>query len=324
MMKQYLAVDSGGSKVLAVLYDEEFRPIRTARTGSMRPNTTAHALIRQNADQLIDALGIDGQTLEAVDGILDAGLLERLRERCTVTTYRGCGELEAGLGAAGITGDGYLALSGTGATLFARWHGKVYYCGGYGAAVADEGSGYWMARNAFQAAIRAWEGRGPATSLTYWIAKELGYPESQLRDAIFSIYTQNSQSPTARVASCAPLVSRAAEAGDAVAISLLRETGEVLADQLIHMALRENLPNDLPVTISGSVWKSHPTLFAAFSEKIGAAGFRPVFHPAFEPVVGVILGHYGSVYGAIDDGTMQHFQKLYADFLYSIPAAKNV
>ena len=172
-MKQYLAVDSGGTKVLAILYDEAFRPIRSARAGSMRDNTTARDLVLRNADQLIDDLGIGGQTISLLTGVWDGGLSERLNARCTVEKSIGCGELDEGFYAAGIIGNGYLALSGTGATLFARYEGKAYYCGGFGAAVADEGSGYWMSRNAFNAAIKDWEGRGPYTLLTQLIARRM-------------------------------------------------------------------------------------------------------------------------------------------------------
>ena len=95
-MKQYLAVDSGGTKVLAILYDEAFHPIRSARAGSMRDNTTARDLVLRNADQLIDDLGIGGQTISLLTGVWDGGLSERLNARCTVEKSRGCGELDEG------------------------------------------------------------------------------------------------------------------------------------------------------------------------------------------------------------------------------------
>ena len=111
-MKNYLAVDSGGSKVLAILYDEDFRPIRTCRVGSMRANTTSAALVRRNVDTLIENLGLAGMEIDCLTGIVDGGLPERLRSMGTVIrSAYGCGELEAGLSAAEIFGDALMALS---------------------------------------------------------------------------------------------------------------------------------------------------------------------------------------------------------------------
>ena len=113
-MKNYLAVDSGGSKVLAILYDEDFRPVKTCRVGSMRGNTTSKELIRRNVDTLIESLGLAGMCLDCVSGIVDGGLMERMKACGTVVMKgAGCGELEAGLAAAGIFEaylDSFLAL----------------------------------------------------------------------------------------------------------------------------------------------------------------------------------------------------------------------
>lgn len=318
-MKNYLAVDSGGTKVLAVLYDEEFRPIKSCRTGSMRANTTSAELIRRSIDALIDNLGLAGMRIDHLTGIVDGGLVDRLKAAGTVIlSSSGCGELEAGLSAAELFGDALMALSGTGATLFAKYNGHGYGIGGYGASVSDEGSGYWMARNAFGAAIKDVEGRGPKTLLSDLIAEQLGSP-GDLRAAIFRIYGQTAMSPVACVASCAPLVSMAAETGDEVALSILRETGRVLADQLTALVRLYDLPKDLPVTISGSVWRSHRALFGEFASVLREFGMeREVTIPSFEPIAGVIIRHYHSVHGTFGKAEHDRFAELYKDFAFSI------
>ncbi len=318
-MKNYLAVDSGGSKVLAVLYDEDFRPIKSCRVGSMRDNTTSAALVRRNVDTLIENLGLAGMEIDCLTGIVDGGLAERLRSMGTIIrSASGCGELEAGLSAAEIFGDALMALSGTGATLFYRHNGHADGLGGYGASVSDEGSGYWMARNAFGAAIKDSEGRGPKTLLTDLIAEQLGSP-GDLRGAIFRIYGQKAMSPVACVASCAPVVSMAAEAGDEIALQILRETGKVLADQLIAVVRKFELPKNLPITISGSVWRSHRSLFDEFAETLRDFGMEcEVTIPAFEPIVGVIIRHYHSLYGKFGAEEHERFLNLYKDFTFSL------
>ena len=318
-MKNYLAVDSGGSKVLAILYDEDFRPVKACRVGSMRDNTTSASLIRRNVDTLIDTLGLDGMRIDHLTGIVDGGLYERMKARGTVIlSASGCGELEAGLSAAEIFGDALMALSGTGATLFYRYNGHADGLGGYGASVSDEGSGYWMARNAFGAAIKSNEGRGPKTLLEDLIAEQLGRP-GDLRGAIFHIYDRREMSPVACVASCAPVVSMAAEAGDEIALQILRETGRVLADQLIAVVRKFNLPKDLPITISGSVWRSHRALFNEFTGILRDFGLeREVTVPAFEPIAGVIIRHYHSVHGQFGGAERERFRKLYKDYTFAL------
>ncbi len=319
MMKQYLAVDSGGTKVLALLYDEQFRPLRSYRTGSMRDNTTSKELIRQSMDALVDNLALTGAHLSLAGGILDSELLAHFKAAgVTIDEVAGCGEFEAGLAAAEMEGDALLALSGTGASLFGRWKGRNYGTGGYGASVSDEGSGYWLAREAFGAAIRCDEGRGEKTILTELLAEQLGRP-GNLRTAIFHIYEQKAMSPVAAVASCAPVVSIAAEAGDGVSLEILRRTGQVLAEQIISMVRRDGLPLDLPTTISGSVWRSHPILFRTFCDTLKAAGFtREVTIPNFEPIVGVVIRHYRRQYGSFGPLERERFLKLYADFTFAV------
>ncbi len=316
--KKYLAVDAGGTKVLAVLYDENYNIISTCRTGSFRRNTTPAEMIRKNADTLIQTLNLSEHcTLERVSGVLEGDLLSELKKVCRVREVDAYSELEAGLCAAEIYGDGLLALSGTGSALFARYQGKTLVGGGYGASVSDEGSGYWMAREAFGAAIKDFEKRGPETMLTDLIAERFGKTRQELNSAIPTIYSNPDIPPVASVAFCAPLVTQAADAGDRVALNILRETGKVLGAQMNAVTERYVLPENLVQTVSGSVWKSHPALLASFIETIKERHpDREIRIPQFEPIVGVILHHYHKENSVLSDEERQRFIKLYRDYVF--------
>ena len=320
MEKYHLAFDSGGSKVLSILYNEEFQPIRAVRTGSLRPNTTSEDRIRKNIADIITGLELQGMHIGRVSGIVDCGLLhEEIRKVCTVDETRGCGEFAAGLWAAGIFGDGMLALSGTGATLFARYNGQSYGTGGCGAAISDEGSGYWVAREAFNAAILDDQERGERTLLTDLIAEHFGLTRPHFHDAVFRVYSQERLSPVACVASCAPLVSRAAEAGDGIALDILGRAGRGLAEQLLYVVKHFGLPRDLPVTISGSVWRSHRILFDTFRDTMAEGGVTsPVKIPAFEPIIGVIIGHYHELTGTFGETEEQKFTDRFSEYRFAI------
>lgn len=326
-MKQYLAVDSGGTKVLAILYNENFEPIRIARVGSFRDNTTPPALIRQNMDTLLARLELDkGGILDGITGLIDNAFYEQLREKCVIRQTAHCGEMEAGLNAAEIFGDGLLALSGTGATMFGLYNGKHCYAGAYGAAVSDIGSGYWMGREILNAAIRDYEGWGEETLLTELVCRHFGFgkdtPEltrKQLNGAIFSIYGRHDYSPSACVASCAPLATEAADRGDPIALGILEETGHMLGTMMVSMIRKHGIPDELPMTISGSVWRGHRRLFDTFAEHIRTQSpNRPLLVPEFEPILGVMIRHWRQLHGKFDRADRIRLAELYPEYTFTL------
>ncbi|MBQ7152378.1 MAG: hypothetical protein IJR83_00365, partial [Clostridia bacterium] len=221
-MKKYLAIDSGGSKTAAILYDEDLNRLAVTTAGRMRTNTTADDLYEKHLQDLVGSLGLEGETIEQISGVCESRVTDRIKTISNVKSVEIVGEHELGFPAAGVLGDGILALCGTGATVFARYQGQSFSLGGYGAAVSDEGSGYYIGRKAYNAAIRDYEGRGPRTQLTQMLVERLGFfTRDQLRGAIFSIYANADRSPVATVASFVPDVVRAASLGDAEAQRIL-------------------------------------------------------------------------------------------------------
>lgn len=319
-MKRYLAIDAGGTKVAAVLYDEEFRQKASVISGSLRENTTSRDLIEKHIDQVIAGLGLDGGAIEEISGTCEGSLIERIKTICEVKSVRMMGELELGLCAAGIFGDGMLSLSGTGATLFYKYNGKSDGTGGYGASVSDEGSGYWIARNAFIAAIRDDEERGPKTVLTDMIPQHLGFKDrSELRTAIFSIYGHKHHSPVACVARCTPLVTAAAEQGDEVAAGILREAGVLLAQQQLYLVRKHHLPDDLPLTISGSVWRGNTIMFDTFSAMMREQSpSRPIIIPRLEPIMGAVARRWHETHGRLSGADIDSLRENFPDYRYDL------
>src|SRR5438128_1339137 len=62
---------------------------------------------------------------------------------------------------------GIVIVSGTGSIAYGRnANGEAARAGGWGHMIGDEGSGYWIGREALTAVMRAADGRGPATGLS--------------------------------------------------------------------------------------------------------------------------------------------------------------
>ncbi len=317
-MAKYLAVDSGGTKVMAIMYDDTFMPIAVGRVGSMRNNTTSEEMIENNINSLMDQLGCKpGDEFELVSGVVAGEFYSALQKKCKVNCSKGWGEDTIGYAAAELFGDAMLALSGTGCTMFSRYKGEIGYLGGYGAAVSDEGSGYWMSRHALDAAIKSYEGRGPKTILEDLVTEY--FEKENLTAAIFSIYSLKDRSPTSAVASCAPLVDKAAYAGDEIAMNILKMTGFAIGQQLEALARIKNIPEEIPVTISGSVWRAHPLLFSEFEKTVHQTSpNRKIVVPDFEPIIGTIIQHYYELHGSFDSEIKNKFKEAYAKHTFKI------
>jgi N-acetylglucosamine kinase-like BadF-type ATPase len=336
---RYLAIDSGGTKVAAILYDDDFLPVAAAKSGSLRENSTPAELVERHFSELTEGLGLKpGDRIRRVCGTYGQYTREKLNELFEIDEFYLNGELDMGLAAAGIFGDGLLALSGTGATLFGRVGDRRFASGGYGSAVADEGSGYWIGRQAIIAAIRGREKRGPATALTQLVprfllekagvcgkkdrpsdvnAGENVLDSDKFRGAIFSIYTDKAHSPVARVASVVPLVVNAAEKGDIVSKRILEEAGELVAEQMIYLVTENGVPSNVPLTVSGSVWKKNRLFYDAFIKKMtGYDPSRKIVLPSFEPVAGAIFKHM--FLASRFDSLKARLPEIYADLAYSV------
>ena len=338
--KLYLAVDSGGTKVAAILFDEQFRPVAVAKSGSLRANTTPPALVESHFLDLMRQLGLEtGARVEEINGTYGANARKMFADYLDAGKLSFLGEFKMGLAAAGVFGDGILALSGTGATVFAGCGGATATAGGFGAAVSDEGSGYWIGREAVNAAIRDTESRGPSTGLTEAVTTFLNeqirgayephfagpvIPEGSgrrdaLRKAIFSIYRECDKTPVMQIASLVPVVLRTAQEGDAAAREILERGGRLMAEQVASAAAA--LPaasgdSGLKVILAGSVWRGNPFFLNAFRNRMAELELdNEIVVPRFEPVVGVLLAKMNGQGLPEPDGA---FAKDYEKFAYRI------
>ncbi len=334
--KLYLAVDSGGTKVAAVLYDSLFMPVAVAKSGSLRANTTPPALVEAHFSDLMKQLGLEkGARVEEVNGTYGSNARKMFADFLDAGELSFLGEFKMGLAAAGVFGDGILALSGTGATVFAKNGGVTAAVGGFGAAVSDEGSGYWIGREAVNAAIRDSEERGPATRLTeavisFMNAQIRGAYEppfagpviptgssrrEELRKAVFSIYRECDKTPVMQIASLVPEVLKTAAEGDGEARAILEKGGRLMAEQVVSAMRTVSAPAELPVVLAGSVWRGNPVYFESFKMALAENGVENVIVvPRFEPVIGVLLTKMHGEGVATDTD----FEKAYEGFLYRI------
>ena len=291
-MKYYVAFDGGGSKIAAILFDENLHMISHAKGRSMNTSSTSRSQVEKNSKEVCAALlkGTGVTEIECCYGVFPRILSSALARTVSLRSLddRG-GEGLVGFLAAGIRGDrAVLTLSGTGSVIFYTHEGMGDEAGGYGSVIYDEGSGYHMGRMAFAAAIKDFEERGPKTLISEEICKKLG--ASEIGEAAYKIYNIEDKSPIAAVASVATCVGEAARRGDAIAAELLRECGINLAEQTLGLIRRRKVPVDVPIVLAGGHFKNDRRISDALIAHIEANDpGRKVIVPYFEPIVGAVL-----------------------------------
>jgi N-acetylglucosamine kinase-like BadF-type ATPase len=186
--------------------------------------------------------------------------------------------------------EGVAVLAGTGSICLARSNdGREARTGGYGYLVSDEGSGFWVGREALAACLRALDGRGPPTILFDLAGDTAGLRTPQ--DIVAWLYAGAAQ--VERVAALAPLVARAAQQQDAIALDIMRRAAEALAELAVTAARQvwpNGVPDRLPVACCGGVWAAGDVLRQPFTACVEASiATAEVSDPKLAPVGGSLL-----------------------------------
>jgi len=237
-LEYFLAVDGGGTKTDLALFDDRGRLVARERRGPSNYQNVgadgAEALLRDGIQALLEThslqlsdvsgacLGLAGlDTREdelAYEAIIrnvfgDQASMIRFENDCFIALHSGT------LGGAGIA-----LIAGTGSmAIGCNERGERARSGGWGHRFGDEGSGKFIGHEAIVRSLKARDGRGEETALVRLI-------EEMEQCDLFDLVTRlNIESPGPdKIASYAPLVTQAAEAGDAVALQILEDAAREL------------------------------------------------------------------------------------------------
>jgi glucosamine kinase len=249
-MSLFLAIDAGGTKTRCLLADES-QVLGRAATGSVKlmrvGEAEASARLRTMLTEVSLAAGVKlsevTQTCIGIAGIT-IDTVREWAEREIGAVVGGnlllAGDEEIALDGAFHGGPGILIIAGTGSNVLGRAaDGATYHAGGWGPALGDEGSGFWIGQEALRAGFWA-KDRGVATNLLteigeFWGAKSLGE----------IVETANAR-PGPDLPALAPIVARCAEAGDELAAAVLERAGVELAEQVALVALKMQEPGRQP------------------------------------------------------------------------------
>ncbi len=180
-------------------------------------------------------------------------------------------------------GPGVLLLAGTGSMVWASdGAGRALRVGGYGEAIGDEGSAYWIGHEAVALASRAIDGRTEAPDFLAAFFAHLHLDAGAPQDALI-FWHASLRHPRSEIAALAMLVDRLAEAGDASALAILDAAALHLA-QHVGAARRRIGAAELGWSIAGGAFASR-----ILRERTAALiGSRPLA-PRLPPIGGALL-----------------------------------
>ncbi len=236
-MAFYLGIDGGGTKTRCVLGDETTvlasamtGGCSVIRVGEQAAREALHGAIRQ----VCEAAKISPDRVAAVcvgaTGTARAEIAEKVRHiileiipNAAPEKIEVVGDTVVALEAAFGKGPGVVVIAGTGSIAYGRnAEGQDARAGGWGFAISDEGSGYWIGRCAVSAILIA-QDQQLETALT-----ELVFQEWKI-GAVDRLVQLANATPPPDFPRLFPVVLRAAASGDVMARELLVEAGGKLA-----------------------------------------------------------------------------------------------
>jgi len=265
-MSYFLAIDAGGTKADYLLADDT-RELARVRGGTIKRMRTDEGSASANLDQALaeltalsgvpmDAIartciGTAGETVPLVTEFLRKAFAEKVGGELILL-----GDVEIALDAAFPGQPGVLVLAGTGSNVAGRdSSGAMTGAGGWGPALADQGSGHRIGHEALRAVFRAID-EDRETSL---LPAVLDFWQLASIDEIVAFANRI---PSPDFSRLTPLVLRCAEAGDAVASSVLKREGEDLA-HLACLVIRR-----LKLTSADAAWIPPLAFAGSIMEKL--------------------------------------------------------
>ena len=293
----YVGLDLGGSGTRAALVDADGRLLAsgTAKTGLLGVGAAGRRHLARALDAALASIAprVGGEPCSvfagtrglSVPGRRESLMLE-LTNRFSGAEVRVSNDALIALWGALAGRQGVAVLAGTGSIALARSeNGREGRAGGWGHMLGDEGSGYWLGREALAEYLRTVEGREAEGALSNLVGAAVG--RRSVTDTIAWLHSGDQQ--VTRLAALAPLVSEAADAGDSVALDILRRAGEALAD-LARGAARQvwgsSPPRDLQVACCGGIWSAGPPLSDPFAASLRAQLPEARITPSRLPPVG--------------------------------------
>ena len=240
-----LALEGGGTRSQAALLDGAGNVLATqdslAVNTNFVPREQAERAVRLLVNGVLQACGKNGQDIaHFVTSLVGVRFgAETFGGLCPAAKFHNYSEMRVVFARASIYrphGVGLVAATGATAWGLRNDDGREVMMGGWGSLLGDEGSAYAMGLMGLRAAVLAFEQRAPApTGLVEAVCRHFNISADHFREELVPLVYQTPLGRT-EIAGFAPLVSRLADQGDALAKIITARVAADLAGLVLNAA----------------------------------------------------------------------------------------
>jgi N-acetylglucosamine kinase-like BadF-type ATPase len=302
-----LGIDAGGTKTVCYLADSRGRVIGEGRGGGANLQAQGELEVEKVLHAVIDQAIGERAILPAAVCLGVAGVDRAADDRTVRAIVRRLGfkthalvvndaliALVAGIG----DEPGVVLIAGTGSIAYGvNPSGVAARSGGWGFVLGDEGSGYWIGRQALAAVVRDADGRGPHTELTDLVLEH--FDLSKAEGLVREVYDRGLQRQA--IAAIGVVVERARAAGDIVAAEILKTAGEELTRAAASVISRlEMRGQSFGTVLAGGMFRVIPWLAANVTERLAEVAPRTTVKTLeVEPALGAVQLAVRELHGGV-------------------------
>ena len=301
-MTFFLGVDGGGTKTDFLLIDASGSVLATRREGSAYYLEIGieglKSMLARGIRAMLTSVGLTGTDITyAFVGLPAHGentaLLARLdsivEETLPNQRYRCANDVVCGWAGALAGSNGIAVVGGTGSIAYGEYATRSARVGGWGELFSDEGSAFWVAREALTLFSRMSDGRATKGPL-YRLMREYFGVAADL-DVCAAVYGPPALSRS-ELAALSRVVTQAVLAGDRSALQLFERASQELAE-LVHAAhdVLEIPPGArTPVSYCGGMLKADGLMLPLFDAALQATERQyQLTAPCLSPSAGAAL-----------------------------------
>ena len=272
-MDRVLGIDGGGTKTDVALVDRSGRVLSRMRTEGLDPTGET------DWEAVLDGLAADlGPVGSVVLGLPYHGEIAEVSQKQAQVAARvfGAGarvlnDVEVAFDGALAGEEGVLILAGTGSMAWARGPLGMHRVGGWGDLFGDEGSAFWIGREALGRASQALDGRRGDRGFATALLARIGVAPEGLIAWAYGLQPQR-----AGIAALAAHVSALAQAGETEARDLMAEAAAHLVGHGLTAA--RLCGTDARWSFAGGVM-ADPLVLRVLTDRMGVAPTAPVLPP---------------------------------------------
>lgn len=258
-MSLILGIDGGGTRTRASIADGDkilghgvSGSIKRLRVGAEAAEANLRAVLKDVYAQAgikgvsAACCGVASVSMPGIVEWIGAVLNDFGVERSDIV-----GDEVIALDAAFQGGPGILQIAGTGSNTIGRApDGSKESAGGWSSHLGDEGSGYWIGLHSVRRALRAYD-RGQPTQILKRVGEIWGTPD------LDDLVNVGDGTPGPDFAALAPTIDELAEAGDPVALEVLRQASVDLVEFVLlvrdKLKRKHGITGEVPVAWTGGV-----------------------------------------------------------------------